>query len=381
MAQRTVRLKRTSLHPFEEAAGAKFTQFGSHWLVQSYGKPLEEARAVREKAALFNVTHMGRFLVSGPDATEFLDYMLTNKIADRPVGKCIYSPMCNPNGTTADDLIVYKKAENSYEVVVNAANTKKDWERFREHGKHYNVRMDDVSGKTIMLALQGPNAEKILQNLAADTDLSAIPYMRFAENVSVGGVDALVSRTGYTGRDNGFELIVDGGWEKPLWEALMGGGRDLGPTPAGLLAREIARIEAGCPLYGKELSDKISPLDVVPWTVKLEEKGIFVGKAALKDRGRKRALMGLTHERGVQAREDGTFGVFCGETPIGDTTSECRSPNINQRLYLALVDLEYATPSTEVTMVGKGGKRIESVLTKPPFMMQSGGRWVPSLPP
>ncbi|MFH1835629.1 MAG: glycine cleavage system aminomethyltransferase GcvT, partial [Methanobacteriota archaeon] len=318
------------------------------------------------RSALFDASHMGEFSLTGLEAEGFLDHMLTNRISGSKPGKCVYSPMCYENGGTVDDLIVFRKSDESFMIVVNASNTSKDWDWLRGHAKP-GLDFNDLSGGTALLAVQGDTSLDILQSLS-DTDLADMKFMSFRDNVDVAGVPTLVSRTGYTGAD-GFEIYCD--WDRSplLWQALMYAGKARGITLAGLAARDVVRIEAGLPLYGHELGENISPLDAgLGRFVKLGKKD-FVGARALSMRANPQALMGLTHQRGVPEREDGSVGVICEGVEVGYVSSSCYSPNLDSRISMAFFrDPEDATPFTEVMLSGKDGRQVPAEITALPFI-------------
>ena len=215
---------------------------------------------MRTKVGLFDVSHMGEIEVSGSGAFEFLQYMLTNDITAKP-GKAVYSPMCYADGGTVDDLIVYKQNDDTYLLVVNASNTDKDFQWFQENRKG-NVDIRNRSDEYAQIALQGPESEKILRSLMAaenaDQILSGLKFYRYINEIHIGGVKVLLSRTGYTG-ESGFELYCSTNDAQKLWEMLCDSGAAYGLLPAGLGARDTLRLEAGLPLYGQEL-ETISPV-------------------------------------------------------------------------------------------------------------------------
>ena len=269
-------LKRTPLTDTHEALGAKLVPFAGYVMPVQYPTGITaEHRAVREKCGLFDVSHMGEFIVRGPGATDFLNYVTTNEIAGMAVGQAHYSTILNERGTIEDDCLVYR-APDHYMMVVNASNAEKDLAHIgRELGK-FDATVDDVSDETALLALQGPEAAGILQALT-DADLASIKYYHFSVGTVAGIPEVIVSRTGYTGED-GFELYFPNMHAVAIWNALLTSGE---VTPAGLGARDTLRLEMGMALYGNDIDDTVTPLEAnLGWLVKLK-KGHFVGRDAL----------------------------------------------------------------------------------------------------
>src|SRR5688572_27523451 len=248
-------IKRTPFHDIHVALGAKIVPFAGYEMPVQYPTGITaEHKAVRTKAGLFDVSHMGEFLVVGPQAVDFVNHVTTNDVAALAVGQVHYSTILNDRGTIEDDCLVYRFADRVM-MVVNASNAAKDYAHIAPHAGQYGVTIRDASDDTALLAVQGPNAAAVLQPLTR-TDLSAIRYYHFAEG-SVAGHAAIVSRTGYTGED-GFELYVPNDTAVPLWNALMGTGRI---TPCGLGARDTLRLEMGMALYGNDIDDTTTPLE------------------------------------------------------------------------------------------------------------------------
>lgn len=272
-------LKRTPL--FEEYAkyGAKTVDFGGWELPVQFSSIKEEHDAVRNRAGLFDVSHMGEILVTGPDALGFLQNLLSNDVSKIVDGQAQYTAMCYEDGGVVDDLLTYKLADNHYLLCVNAANIEKDFDWMMENQHQYDVTIDNQSDAYAQIALQGPLAEEVLQSLTS-TDVSAIKFFRFQENVEVAGHKVLVSRSGYTGED-GFELYGAPEDIKALWGKILDAGQEKGVVPAGLGCRDTLRFEAGLPLYGQELSATISPLEAgIGFAVKLSKED-FIGHEAL----------------------------------------------------------------------------------------------------
>lgn len=277
----TETLKRTVLFDHYAEHGGKTIDFGGWDLPVQFSSIKAEHEAVRTKAGLFDVSHMGEVLVTGEGSLAYLQKMMTNDVSKLKIGQAQYTAMCYETGGTVDDLLIYKRAEDNYLLVVNASNLDKDLEWMKKHQTD-NVTIEDKSDEYALLALQGPRAEAILQTLTAEP-LNEIKFFRFKEDVEIAGQSVLISRTGYTGED-GFELYGSPEAIVVLWKEILAAGESEGLVPAGLGARDTLRFEAGLPLYGQELSQEISPLEAgLGFVVKVNKEEDFLGKAALKE--------------------------------------------------------------------------------------------------
>lgn len=356
-------LKRTPLYPAYQDQ-AKLIEFGGWDMPVQFTSIKEEHHAVRNAAGLFDVSHMGEVEVSGPDAADYLQRLTTNDIHKLQDNQAQYTLMCYPDGGVVDDLLIYKKADNDYLLVLNAANLDKDVEWMNKHVAD-DVDIRDVSAETALLALQGPKAETIFQRLTS-VDLSAIRPFRFVPDADVAGVKAIISRSGYTGED-GFELYVPAEDAAALWEKLLEAGKADGLLPCGLGARDTLRFEARLPLYGQELSASISPYEAgLGFAVKLD-KDDFIGKSALaeqKEHGIPRKLVGIEMvERGIPRPH---YPVYVEDEEIGEVTSGTQSPTLQKNLGLALIKREYGELDREV-LVDIRGKRVKAKIVKTPF--------------
>ncbi len=348
-------LRRTPLHAQHRAAGAKLVPFAGYEMPVQYSGVIEEHRAVRNAAGLFDVSHMGEFRVQGPGAEAFLQQLTPNDVSKLATGRAHYSGLLTEEGTYIDDLLCYRLGDEEFMLVVNAANVEADYAWVEERAAAWNgaagndpVEVENVSDEYALLALQGPRAVEILSELTGE-DLSAIRYYGFARG-EVAGRPAILSRTGYTGED-GFELYVAPADAAAIWERLLAAGEDRGLVPAGLGARDTLRLEAAMALYGHELTRETTPYDGgLGWVVKLDAAD-FVGRDALraqKEAGVERKLVGFEVEgRGI-ARQGHTVAVD-GET-VGEVTSGTWSPTFEKALGLAYVDAAHATPGTEITL-------------------------------
>ncbi|OQX29670.1 MAG: glycine cleavage system protein T [Spirochaeta sp. LUC14_002_19_P3] len=365
-------MKITPLHSvYANLPGTKLVDFGGWEMPIQFEKGiLAEHRTVRNAVGLFDVSHMGEILVEGSDALAFLDYLLTNKIVGSEEGRCIYTPMCRDDGGTVDDLLVYVFSGQSCLLVVNAANTDKDFQWIRQvlDAGEWNCKAANVSGNWAQLAVQGPGSLAVMEKISKGFEPGAIPYYRHRRACQTAGVTALVSRTGYTGED-GFEIYCPSADAPRLWDAL----RAEGALPCGLGARDLLRLEAALPLYGHELTDSISPLEAgLSMFVKLEKEG-FIGRdrlLAMKEQGLPRRLYGLEmSESGVP--RDGCMVYLSGETSsAGVVTSGGKSLMRESFIALALLENGRVKIGDEVE-VDIRGKRKTALIVKKPFYRRS----------
>lgn len=359
-------LKRTPLFEIYQEYRGKTIDFGGWELPVQFSSIKEEHEAVRTKAGLFDVSHMGEVRISGTDSLTYLQKMVTNDVSKVAVGGAQYTAMCYENGGTVDDLLVYKLDEDDYLLVINASNIEKDVEWLKQHIEG-NVQLENLSEKTAQLALQGPKAKKVLQSLIDNTDLSKIGYFKFQQQVAIKGKEALVSRTGYTGED-GFEVYCDATDAVFLWKEILAAGREDGIVPCGLGARDTLRFEANLALYGQELSPEISPLEAgIGFAVKLNKAADFIGKEALKQQketGVPRKLVGIEMvDRGIPRHG---YPVFAGEELIGEVTTGTQSPTLKKNIGLALVKSAYAALGQEMEVEIRG-KRLKAKVVPTPF--------------
>jgi aminomethyltransferase len=307
--------------------------FGGWDMPQQYTSIRDEHFAVRRAAGLFDVSHMGRLVVDGRGAEAFLQGLLTNDIASVQPRHAIYSQMCQDDGGTIDDLVAYRQSQDRFLVVVNASNRDKDIAWLRERLPR-DATLEDESEAVSLIAFQGPRASELLP---ADRSTDDIPYFGFREG-KVAGVEALISRTGYTGED-GFELFVASHLVGDVWDAILESGRPAGVLPAGLGARDATRLEAALRLYGNDMDETVNPYEAgLGWTVKLG-KGDFVGRDALqrvKAEGPRRTIIGLKTEPGDIARHGAA--VLARKRPVGVITSGTHSFFLGHPIALAMVE-------------------------------------------
>lgn len=360
-AETTETLKRTPLTDTHAALGAKLVPFAGYLMPVQYPTGITaEHNVVRKEAGLFDVSHMGEFIVRGPQAVDFVNYVTTNDVAALAVGQAHYSTILNDRGTIEDDCLVYRDSDHIM-MVVNASNAAKDFAHISKQLTKFDATLEDVSDETALLALQGPKAAGILQKMT-DADLSQVKYYHFTRG-KVAGVDGiLISRTGYTGED-GFELYFPNKDAVTVWNAITGAG----VAPAGLGARDSLRLEMGMALYGNDIDDTTTPLEAnLQWLVKLK-KGEFVGRDALvkqKEEGIKRKLIGFTTSERAFPRHG--YPVYVNGERSGDVRSGTMSPSLNIPIGTAYVPTESSAPGSALEIEIRG-KRIPAVVEKTPF--------------
>ncbi len=354
-------LKRTSLYDLHRELGAKLIDFGGWEMPVQYSGILQEHRAVRERVGIFDVSHMGELEFSGAGALAALQWLTPNDVTRLSDGRCHYSAFLTDRGTYVDDLLVYRKAEDSWMLVVNAANIPKDFEWARSHVRG-NARVGDASDRYALIAVQGPRAAALLSRVAAE-DPSDLDYYAFRE-ISILGEPTLVSRTGYTGED-GFEICLASERAEKVFRRLLEEGRDEGILPCGLGARDTLRLEAKMALYGNDIDDTVTPWEAdLGWTVKMK-KGDFLGRVALerqKAEGVPRKLVGFEMvDRGI-ARHGHPARTAYGE---GVVTSGTHSPTLGKPIGLALLPAGAAGVGTEFEIDIRGRSAKARVVETP----------------
>lgn len=354
---------KTPLYDAHVKAGGKIVPFAGYLLpVQYETGVIKEHMAVRTQAGLFDVSHMGEVLCEGKDALANLQMLLTNNFDNMVDGQARYSPMCNEEGGTVDDLIVYKKADEKYLIVVNAANKDKDYEWMLTH-QFGEVTFKDVSDQYAQLALQGPRALDILKKLTAEENIPEKNYYAVFD-AEVAGIPCIVSRTGYTGED-GVELYLESSKAEKMWDVLLETGKEEGLIPCGLGARDTLRMEAAMPLYGHEMDDETTPLETgLKFAVKMKKEE-FIGKKALEEQGEpKRTRVGLkvTGRGIIREHQD----VYLNGEQIGCTTSGTHSPYLGYPIAMALVESGSVELGT-VVQVEVRGRQVEAEVVALPF--------------
>jgi aminomethyltransferase len=357
-------LKQTPLNAVHRQTGAKMVPFGGWDMPVQYRGILDEHKAVRGAAGIFDVSHMGEIEFRGSGALEAVQRLTSNDASRLEVGQIQYSALTTEAGTFVDDLTVYKFADDHYMVTVNASNIDKDFTWMRDHTTG-RVEVRNLSDDTALIAIQGPKAVEILRKFTP-LDLGAIRYYWFAQGQVLGQAGAVVSRTGYTGED-GFEVYVRPQHSAGLWQALLEAGTPLGLQPCGLGARDTLRLEAKMALYGNDIDDRHTVLEAdLGWILKLE-KGEFIGKAALakqKAQGVTRKLVGFEMVgRGI-ARSH--YKIVKGGQPIGEVTSGGPAPWLNKNIGLGYVAVEHAAVGTEFEILIRDN-RVPARVVPTPF--------------
>ncbi len=362
MTTATDNLKRTPYTDYHIAAGAKMVPFAGYLMPVQYSGIIEEHKAVRSNVGLFDLTHMGEFEVSGPKALEFLQKVTTNDVAALAPNQIQYSCLPYPDGGIVDDLLVYHLKDH-YLLVVNAANLDKDFAWLQKHcipGVNLVNRSDEIS----LLAIQGPNAQKLLAELTS-YDLNSIKYY-YAAEAEIAGKKILFSRTGYTGED-GFELYIPNALGAHFWKAIMEVGRKYDLTLIGLGARDSLRLEMKMALYGNDIDQTTNPIEAgLGWIVKLE-KGPFIGSdviAKVKEEGPSRRLVCLLLEGKAFPRHG--YDVYEGSRKVGQVTSGTVSPSLGTPIAMAYVPTPLSKVGNRVD-VDIRGKRFGAEVIKPPF--------------
>lgn len=343
--------RKTPLYDEHLKLGGKIVDFAGWALPVQYEGLIAEHEAVRTKAGIFDVSHMGEVIVKGEDALAYLQYLLTNDISKLKDNRIMYTFMCYPDGGVVDDFLVYKYSDEEYLLVLNAANTEKDFKWMIDNKKDFNIIIENKSDNVGEVAIQGPNSEKIVQKLT-DTDLSEIKPFSFQRDVEIAGVNTMISRNGYTGED-GFEIYTDKDDIVTVWRKLLEVGEEDGLVPAGLGARDTLRFEAGLPLYGNEISKDITPLEGSQgFFVKLDKEEDFIGKDALKkqkEEGLKRKVVGFELKgrgiprEGYEVQKDGK--------KIGHVTTGYRTPTLKKSIGMALIDIDETEMGNTVDII------------------------------
>ena len=356
-------LKKTPFYAKHVALGARIIPFAGFLMPIQYGGIIQEHLTVRNAVGVFDVTHMGEFIIQGPEAEKFLNLMTINDVTQLAVGQVQYSAMCYPDGGIVDDLLVYRFADH-YLVVVNAANLDKDFDWLQQH-LIPGMELSNISDNTALLAIQGPNSLAVLQQLT-EVDLQSIPYYHFTTG-ELAGIEMIISRTGYTG-ERGFELYHQPAQSPQLWEAIFQAGKDFGIQPVGLGARDTLRLEMKYCLYGNDIDQTTNPLEAgLGWITKLS-KNDFIGKAALlkiKEQGVARKLIAFEMvERAIPRH--GCL-IWVNDRQVGIVTSGTQSPSLSKGIGLGYLTNQYTSIGTEI-LIDIRGKKVKAKVIKPPFV-------------
>jgi len=356
-------LRKTPLNETFRKAGARLVDFAGWEMPVQFGSVIEEHLAVRTRAGLFDVSHMGEILVDGPAAMPLLQRLTPNDVAKLSVGQAQYTALLTPRATFVDDILIYRRAEDRFLLCVNASNTTKDFRYLREHAGE-GVRVEDASAEYAQLALQGPRAAAILSRVAGP-EVEEIPGYHFIEK-SLRGSQAILSRTGYTGED-GFEIYLAPKEAAGLWSDLMIAGQEAGLAPCGLGARDTLRLEARMPLYGNDIDETVTPFEAgVGFMVHLE-KGEFLGAEVLrrqKAEGVARKLVGFELTgRGIPRHG---YPLKVRGNEVGQVTSGTFAPYLKKSIGLGYVPAEAARVGEDIEVVIRGGA-VPGRIVKTPF--------------
>jgi aminomethyltransferase len=365
-------MKRTALFEEHQRLGGRLIDFGGWELPVQYSGIMDEHLACRESVGLFDVSHMGEVHIEGADAEAYLNYLVSNQVSKLAVGQAQYTVMCHPDGGIIDDLVIYRRAQDRFLVVVNASNTEKDFNHFKAVEKEFkaprgDLRVTNESSRYTQIAIQGRKAQEVLQKLTS-ANLSAIKTYWFTEGTVLGGIPAILARTGYTGED-GFEIYVEWNRGPEIWRALLEAGSPFGIKPCGLGARDTLRMEMKYPLYGNELTDQTHPLEAgLGWVVKLD-KPDFIGKTALvraKEGGLKRKLVGIKLlDKGIPRHGYPIFDST-GTRSVGEVTSGTQSPSLKAAIAIGYVEIGLSEIGQKLTLDIRGSK-IPAEVTATPF--------------
>ena len=364
----TTAAKRTALHGEHMKLGAKLIPFGGFDMPVQYSSILKEHEAVRHRAGLFDLSHMGQFILEGENVAAWADTLTVNAVSTMKDSQARYNIFTNAHGGALDDVIFYKLRDR-WLLVVNASNAEKMWAHLNANLGASGVKLTNLHGRNALIAIQGPKSVEMFR-AHTDVDAEGLKYYFCAEG-KVFGKDAVIARTGYTGED-GFEIFVDGADAVEIWQRLLDANGAAGLIPAGLGARDVLRLEAGMPLYGHELTEEITPVQAgLHWAIKFS-KPTFVGKEALeaqKNADTFKRIVGIVMDGRAPAREG--YHVFLGDRQAGEIRSGSIAPSVeNKNIATALVEKDAAAPGTPVVVHIRGtayGARVAAL----PFYKRS----------
>jgi aminomethyltransferase len=365
MMDNTQSLKLVQLNDLHIALGGKMVPFAGYNMPVQYSNLIQEHNAVRNNVGVFDVSHMGEFVLKGEKALDLIQLVTSNDASKLTDGKVQYSCLPNNTGGIVDDLLVYRYNATEYYLVVNASNIQKDWDWISSHNT-FGVQMENISDQLSLFAVQGPNAIKVLQKLT-DVDLAPMEYYTFTSGTMAGCEDVIISNTGYTGA-GGFELYVWNKDARKLWDAIFEAGKEFGILPCGLGCRDTLRLEKGFCLYGNDIDDTTSPIEAgLGWITKFSKD--FVNSAyhkSLKENGVSKKLVGFEMiDRGIP-RQHYPIKDLEGNL-IGEVTSGTQSPSLNKAIGMGYVATEFSKPGTEISIEIRD-KAIKAVVCKTPFL-------------
>lgn len=358
-------IKKVVMNDIHESLGAKMIPFAGYNMPVRYSSDLEEHKAVRENVGVFDVSHMGEFLVKGPKALELIQKVSSNDASKLQVGQAQYSCFPNEKGGIVDDLLVYKRDEELFMLVVNASNIEKDWDWINRHNS-MGAELENVSDQLALFAVQGPKAGQAIQSLT-NIDLESIPFYHFETGEFAGVKNVIISATGYTGA-GGFELYVNNEDAIQVWNAIFEAGKDLGIKPIGLGARDTLRLEMGYCLYGNDINDETSPIEAgLGWITKFTKD--FINHETLKkqkENGVEKKLVGfILQEKGIPRAH---YPIVNMEgIPIGEVTSGTLSPSMGIGIGMGYVQSDYAQPGTHIA-ISVRKKNLEARVEKLPLL-------------
>lgn len=359
-------MKKTAFYDIHASLGAKIVPFAGFHMPVSYRGIVAEHAAVRERAGLFDVSHMGEVAVTGPHALDFVQKISVNDASTLTIGQAQYSAMCRPNGCIVDDLLVYRRGESDFLLVINASNIDKDYSWMQENAID-GAELRNISDEISLLAVQGPKSLEVVQKLT-NVDLSSIEYYHFREG-KIAGVPAIISRTGYTG-DVGCELYFasDVALGATVWSAIMEAGEEFGIEPAGLGARDTLRLEMGYCLYGNDIDETTNTIEAgLGWITKLA-KGAFNGSevlAKVKEEKPTRKLVGFEmNERAIPRQH---YDIVSDGRTIGEVTSGTSSPTLGKGIGMGYVETPYAKAGAEISVMVRD-KAVPATVVKTPFV-------------
>jgi aminomethyltransferase len=367
-------MKNTPLTETHIALGARMAEFAGYNMPISYYGITEEHKQVREQLGVFDVSHMGEFIIRGKEALQLVQHVTSNNASKLNIGDAQYSCIPNADGGIVDDCLVYRlpedqcaEGEQSFMMVVNASNIEKDWEWISQHNT-FDTQLINISDQTALLAVQGPMAIEAMQSLTA-VDLKGLKYYTFIKGTFAGIDNVLISATGYTG-SGGFELYVDARQAKALWDAVFAAGADYGIKPIGLGARDTLRLEMGYCLYGNDINDETSPIEAgLGWITKTK-KGPFISQeifARQRQEGVTKKLVGFTLEGEKRVPRHGYPILNEAGEEIGQVTSGTSSPSLGYPVGMGYVDKAYSAPGTNIQIAIRK-KQLQAVVVKPPFV-------------
>lgn len=360
-------MKNTALTEKHIELGAKMASFAGYNMPISYQGIKDEHFAVRKSVGMFDVSHMGEFIVSGEKAFDLVQYVTSNNVAKLKIGDAQYSCFPNKDGGIVDDLIVYKLAEDKFLLVVNASNIEKDWNWIVENNQSFGAHLENISDSIALLAIQGPKADETLQKLT-DVDLTTIPFYTFKIGTFAGEKNVIISATGYTG-SGGFELYIPKDSATTIWDKIMELGKEYDIQPCGLGARDTLRLEMGYCLYGNDINDETSPIEAgLSWITKVK-KGDFNSQATFQEQkanGVSKKLVGFTLD-GKRVPRHGYIIEDSEGNPIGEVTSGTMSPSLDYPIGMGYVAKGFQTVGTEI-IIAIRNKKFPAKVVKLPFL-------------